>query len=74
MDGTGIADARTITLNGEAVTTRAQTLTELVLEQSLAGLRVATAVNGYFVAESQRATTQLKTGDRIEIVSPRQGG
>ncbi|WP_020185583.1 sulfur carrier protein ThiS [Methylopila sp. 73B] len=35
---------------------------------------VATAVNGDFVPARARAATALNDGDRIEIVSPRQGG
>lgn len=35
---------------------------------------VATAVNGDFVPARARAGTTLSDGDRIEIVSPRQGG
>ncbi|GBD47324.1 sulfur carrier protein ThiS [Methylopila sp. Yamaguchi] len=35
---------------------------------------VATAVNGDFVPARARAATPLNDGDRIEIVSPRQGG
>jgi sulfur carrier protein len=36
--------------------------------------RIATAVNGAFVAEAARAGQQLQDGDSVEIVSPRQGG
>ncbi|HWK34102.1 MAG TPA: sulfur carrier protein ThiS, partial [Hyphomicrobium sp.] len=36
--------------------------------------RVATARNGDFVPERERATTELRPGDRIEILSPRRGG
>ena len=35
-----------VVLNGEPATTRAATLAELVAEQNLAGLKVATAHNG----------------------------
>jgi sulfur carrier protein len=49
------------------------------LEGVLAGLdygdtKVATALNGDFVPARKRAETPLREGDRIEIVSPRQGG
>jgi len=63
-----------VVLNGEPATTRAATLAELVAEQNLAGLKVATAHNGAFVPERARTGTPLAAGDRIEIVSPRQGG
>lgn len=63
-----------ITLNGAAATTRARTVSELVDLQQLAALKIATAVNGRFVPEGKRVTTPLRDGDRVEIVSPRQGG
>jgi sulfur carrier protein len=74
MVGIGTQQHLAITLNGEPLTTRARTLDELVEQQRLTSLKVATAMNGRFVAHSQRATTILKAGDRVEIVSPRQGG
>ncbi len=63
-----------IHVNGDAVATRAATLSDLVVERGLVGARIATARNGDFVPERTRATTQLKPGDRIEILSPRHGG
>jgi sulfur carrier protein len=65
---------RAISVNGLATTTGATTVADLVAEQGLADLRVATALNGDFVAAAARAITTLKDGDRVEIVSPRQGG
>jgi sulfur carrier protein len=62
-----------ISVNGEAQTTHAASLAELVAELELTG-RVATARNGDFVPERARAETPLERGDRIEIVSPRHGG
>jgi sulfur carrier protein len=63
-----------IFLNGQPLVTSAQFIADLIEAQALAGMKVATALNGSFVPEAQRATTPLKPGDRIEIVSPRQGG
>jgi sulfur carrier protein len=63
-----------IVLNGEELATSARSVADLVERHALAGMKVATALNGSFVPEAQRATTALKPGDRIEIVSPRQGG
>lgn len=74
MDARGITTGMTLTLNGADVEIHAGTLAELVAQQRLDGVRIATALNGHFVAESQRATTRLNAGDRVEIVSPRQGG
>lgn len=61
-------------LNGAATTSRAITLDGLLAEKGYAGSRVATAVNGAFVPERDRATTRLAAGDRIEVLTARQGG
>ena len=63
-----------VIVNGKEVETAAQVLEDLVSEQSLGDVRIATAVNGQFVAATRRRETPLKPGDRVEIVSPRQGG
>jgi sulfur carrier protein len=63
-----------IFVNGRAVFTGATTVAGLLDEQGYAGLKVATALNGDFVPERTRATATLQPGDRIEIVSARQGG
>lgn len=68
------ADGFAIMVNGEQVTTRAATLADLLADRSLADRKVATAHNGDFVPERARGEVRLKAGDRIEIVSPRQGG
>lgn len=61
-------------VNGREIETGARVLAELVAEQSMAGSRIATALNGQFVPETRRQQMALNPGDRIEIVSPRQGG
>ena len=63
-----------IYVNGEPHETDASTLAELIAEAGHAGAKVATAVNGDFVPERARAGRALTEGDRVEIVSPRQGG
>jgi sulfur carrier protein len=63
-----------ITLNGRAVVSTAATVAALLAEQGYRGLKVATAVNGDFVPERTREATPLRAGDRIEVVSARQGG
>jgi sulfur carrier protein len=63
-----------VVINGKSVETGARHLGDLLSEQAMAGRKVATAVNGAFVAEAERANMVLKPGDKIEIVSPRQGG
>lgn len=68
------ARLRTVTVNGDKVASRARTLAALLAELNYGEKAVATALNGDFIALSDRATTQLSDGDRIEIVSARQGG
>ena len=63
-----------ITLNGRSIATAATTLADLIEEQGLAETKVATAVNGEFVAARVRRETLIGDGDRIEILSARQGG
>ncbi|MBI1386468.1 MAG: sulfur carrier protein ThiS [Rhizobiales bacterium] len=63
-----------IVLNGAEEETRATTLAELVTSLDMAPEQVATALNGRFVARAARSACRLTAGDRIEIVSPRQGG
>ncbi|MFZ4806736.1 MAG: sulfur carrier protein ThiS [Hyphomicrobiaceae bacterium] len=63
-----------IVLNGVPIATGARTLAVLIAEAGYGDARVATAVNGEFVAAGLRAGTRLRAGDHVEIVSPRQGG
>ena len=53
-----------------AVTHLAEALAVLGYDEAI----VATALNGEFVPRMARAHTRLKTGDKIEIVAPLQGG
>jgi sulfur carrier protein len=63
-----------ILLNGERITIDAHNLDELCAKLGFAGAKVATAINGRFVAAAARERTQLSEADEIEIVAPRQGG
>ncbi|HLY00588.1 MAG TPA: sulfur carrier protein ThiS [Roseiarcus sp.] len=63
-----------LVVNGEPRDVRAATLAEALQSLDYGEARVATALNGEFVPARARAGTRLKTGDRIEIVAPRQGG
>ncbi len=63
-----------IVLNGEAFATDAKTLDELCVRLGFAEAKIATALNGSFVAAASREATQLTDKDEIEIVAPRQGG
>jgi sulfur carrier protein len=63
-----------LTVNAQAIRSQAVTLGDLVVEQGHGVSKIATAVNGDFVPARARGQTQLRDGDRIEIVSARQGG
>ena len=63
-----------IIVNGTAQQSRAATLGALLDELGYGDARVATAVNEDFVPVTLRADRSLSDGDRIEIVTPRQGG
>ena len=63
-----------ILLNGEAYATDAKTLDELCARLGFGEAKIATAVNGNFVAAVARPAVALAPADEIEIVAPRQGG
>jgi len=63
-----------ILLNGERFATDAHNLDELCVGLGFAQAKVATAVNGSFVAAAARQATHLTEADEVEIVAPRQGG
>ncbi|TIT23997.1 MAG: sulfur carrier protein ThiS [Mesorhizobium sp.] len=61
-------------VNGEAHEVAATTLAELLAALDYEGDWLATAVNSDLVQKANRAEFQLSDGDRIEILSPMQGG
>ena len=63
-----------IIVNGDSVAVQAVSLDQLLVELGYGDARVATAVNGAFVARDSRADCTLREGDRLEVVTPRQGG
>jgi sulfur carrier protein len=63
-----------VLLNGEPFATDANNLDELCAKLGFAEARIATAVNGSFVAARERVTKTLAEADEIEILAPRQGG
>lgn len=63
-----------IFVNGDQRDVESRSLA-LALEQlGYGGKKIATAVNGRFVAAARRPDTALADGDRIEVVAPMQGG
>ena len=63
-----------IIVNGEAIEIAGRTLAEALSELGYAEAQVATAVNADFVPRGRRSAHVLSSGDRIEVVTPRQGG
>ncbi len=61
-------------VNGEPHDVSAQSLDGLLAELEFDGEWLATAVNGELVRPRERPTCHLSEGDRVEILTPRQGG
>ena len=61
-------------VNGESKEVAAATLEELLALMDYEGDWLATAVNGELVHREDRSVQSLNTDDRIEILSPMQGG
>ncbi len=63
-----------IVVNGEPLDVRAKTLDALIVELDYRPGLVATAVNEIFVRAKERQDKELRENDRVEILTPRQGG
>lgn len=63
-----------LVVNGEPFDGAVNTLADLIGELGYGEQRVATAVNGDFVSGDERKTFELRDGDCVEVVAPRQGG
>ena len=63
-----------VTINGEAREIAALSIDALLNELDYEGTHFAIAVNYDVLPRSRWAQTQLKAGDEIEIITPRQGG
>jgi sulfur carrier protein len=61
-------------VNGEEQVVEAMTLAEVLVALDFEGDWLATAVNGDLVSREERAGHLVQSGDRIEILSPMQGG
>lgn len=61
-------------VNGEVVDTTEHTLASLIHALDYEGEWLATAVNGELVHAEDRQDHVLRDNDRIEILSPMQGG
>ena len=63
-----------IFVNGRPGRTAAPDLAAWVAEEGLVAERVATALNGGFVARERRAQTPVREGDRIDVFQAIVGG
>ncbi|MCI4678694.1 sulfur carrier protein ThiS [Rhodoblastus acidophilus] len=63
-----------IVVNGETRDVRAPDLAALLAELDFPPELVATAVNETFIRAKERRICVLAEGDRVEILTPRQGG
>ena len=62
------SDAFQLVVNGESMTVRARTLTELLEGLALDASSIVAEVNGAIVPKEDFARTSLSNGDRIELV------
>jgi sulfur carrier protein len=63
-----------VIINGEAREIASMSVGALLSELDYEGTHFAVAVNYDVLPRSRWAQTQLKAGDEIEIITPRQGG
>lgn len=63
-----------VSVNDEPIETAVIHLSDLLDELDYKGEWLATAVNAELVTAEERGSYQLQEGDRIEILSPMQGG
>jgi sulfur carrier protein len=63
-----------VIVNGEAREIASARVDALLSELEYEGTHFAIALNFDVLPRSQWAETPLKTGDEIEIITPRQGG
>ncbi|MBZ9653187.1 sulfur carrier protein ThiS [Phyllobacterium lublinensis] len=61
-------------VNGEPHEIAAHDLDALLRELEFDGEWLATALNGELVRSHERPLCRLNEGDRVEILTPRQGG
>ena len=63
-----------IIVNGEDKEISNTKLHEVLIELGYTSKKLATALNGNFVSIEDRENTALSEGDKIEVLSPQQGG
>jgi sulfur carrier protein len=63
-----------IFVNGDQHEIDSETLALALNRLGYGGKKIATAVNGRFVAAAARLELKLADGDKVEVVAPMQGG
>ena len=63
-----------IFVNGDQHEVEPDTLALALNALGYGGRKIATALNGRFVAAAVRDKTKLADGDKVEVVAPMQGG
>jgi sulfur carrier protein len=63
-----------IIVNGQNQYISRVNLSMVLEELGYKQMKLATALNGDFISVEQRDNTELKDGDKLEILSPQQGG
>ena len=63
-----------IIVNGQKLNISKTNLSMILVELGYKQMKLATALNGDFISVEQRDNTELKDGDKLEILSPQQGG
>jgi len=63
-----------VIINGEERQIAAMSVAALLNELDFEGTHFAVAINYDVLPRSKWAETQIKAGDEIEIITPRQGG
>ena len=63
-----------IFVNGDQREIECATLAVALDALGYGGKKIATAVNGRFVAAAARQRVALSDGDKVEVVAPMQGG
>ena len=63
-----------VTVNGEEREIASSSVDALLSELDYEGTHFAIALNYDVVPKSRWAETKIKSGDEIEIITPRQGG
>jgi sulfur carrier protein len=61
-------------LNGKPFEVSRGRLDRVLEELGYQGAKVATAVNGNFVARGARNDREINEGDTLEVIAPMQGG